>query len=89
MEKRAIDSHSELGIQTMRMPVLVLKKMSLKLLAQCVASAVGVLKNALSLCSRRMLMSCNMTMSHLKKSLTKWRKQILDLQNASDGLLGS
>jgi len=89
MEKRAIDSHSELGIQTMRMPVSVLKKMLLKLLAQCVASAAGVLKNALSLCSRRMLMSCNMTMSHLKKSLTKWRKQILDLQNASDGLLGS
>jgi len=89
MEKRAIDSHSELGIQMMRMPVSVLKKMLLKLLAQCVASAAGVLKNALSLCSRRMLMSCNMTMIHLNKSLTKWRKQILDLLPASDGLLGS
>jgi len=89
MEKRAIDSHSELGIQTMRMPKWELKKMSLKLLAQCVASAAGVLRNALRLCSRRMLMYCNMTMIHLIKSLTKWRKQILDLQPASDGLLGS
>jgi len=89
MEKRAIDSHSELGIQTMRMPVSELKKMSLKLLAQCVASAAGVLRNALSLYSRRMLMSCNMTINHLNKSLTKWRKQIPDLLNASDGSLGS
>lgn len=89
MTRRVRDSLSELGTQMTRWLELVLKKMSLRHLALCVASAAGALKNVSNHCSEKRLTILDTTDNHLMKSLTRCKKEIKALQNALDGAHGS
>ena len=89
MKRRATNSLSDLGTQMMRWPKSVPKRTRQKPLAQCAASLAGVLRNALKLCLRRRLMLSNTMTIPLMKSLIRCKKETLELQNVSDGALGS